>query len=51
MSISIVQLVLVVFLLAALLRAPVENKGRHVALGYLIVIGVLTYVLVTGALR
>lgn len=49
--ITIVQAVLMCFLVAALVRAPAERTGPYTALGYLIVIAVLTYVLVTGAFK
>lgn len=48
---TILQAVLMCFLLAALMRAPAERQGPYTALAYLVLIVVLCYVLLTGALR
>ena len=49
--ITVIQAVLLCVLVAALIRAPAERQGAYTALGYLVVIVILVYVLVTGALR
>lgn len=49
--ITLVQAVLMCFLIAALIRAPAEQQGPYRVIGYLAVIAILTYVLLTGAIR